>query len=150
MGRVLSVVFALGLCALGVGLAACGCTSPGDTQQGAGDTDYTGTGQSRAMLVCQSAPQAKCNLWVRCSVQTVGGGAISQAGCAEDAHNSTVACEMDTAALQATGDADVDACTAALNALPCTSVCGRVPENPAVCMALAIYEPMGDTVTCAP
>jgi hypothetical protein len=151
MGRVLGFVFALGLCASAVWLAACGCTSPGDAQQGAGDTTYTGTSQSRALLVCQSQAQSMCDLWARCGAQTVGSVVVTEPACGQSITSTTQTCEMNHAEDIAAGsDAQFDGCTAALEALPCTSVCGRIPDNPAACVRLPSYQAMSAVVTCAP
>ena len=88
MGRVLTVVFAVGLCALGVTLAACGCTA-NNLQQGADGAGATGggggtggaTGESRAMLVCADLAQATCDMLARCQAMTANGVVVTYPLC---------------------------------------------------------------------
>ena len=109
------------------------------------------TADERAARKCREFIGALCSKYVECRAEMANGEVFSNEIC-EDAMPAAVSDCVSASgdAIAETSDADFDACTRAFGEQACTLVCGRVPEDPAECLALDDYEPQTLVVTCAP
>ena len=107
--------------------------------------------EDRVRQKCREYLGALCRTYAECEAEGASGVTITNAVCEDTLPGLVADCtEESRADIEATSDADFDACTQALAALPCNALCNRVPADPPECLALPSYEPASSIVSCAP
>lgn len=133
-------------CVLATIALAPGCAGDPDEP-----TSNPESASERAARKCREFVEGLCSQYVRCHARTSGGEPFTEGVCDAALPDAVAACVDDSSdEIAETSDADFDACAGAIREEACELVCGRVPEDPATCLALDGYDPQTLVVVCDP